>query len=249
MKKILTLQMICKGEKHFIDFGIATTSKEILDIQYLRQYKYAQKKYFAHQYAERIYDEDCLDKDKKTVLLLAQLDGKETIGTVRIIQPEILPTEEYFSFVEPSKIKNIPRYQRAEISRLVITRSKDKIDIPRNLVLLFLIQSMISVAKQNGICGGYAFLKAGIRGKLRYLNIPIHYIRNYTQHYPGEEILAPYFNDPKDKVIPIYFLVEEINNYLEKQIHNKKMFVRIDEKTYRLRKSLYTFFLRTLGVI
>jgi len=249
MKKIITLQVIFRKKINFIDFGIATTPKEVLDIQRLRQYKYVQKKYFSSNYAERKYDQDDLDKDEDTILLFAQLNGKETIGTVRIIQPDILPTEEYFSFSEPRRIEDISRNQRVEISRLVIARPKDDINIPRNLLLLFLIQSMIFVAKQRGIQGGYAFLKAGIRGKLRYLNIPIHYIRNYTQRYPREGILAPYFGDPKDKVIPIYFLVEEISSYLTEQVNNKKMFVQIDENTYRLRKNLYTLFLKTLGII
>jgi len=250
MKITYQLQTKIKNEDKIINFGIPDNPDETEKMHRLRFSSYSYKGYINPKLFPDGIEKDEYDKDGKCTYFIAKLDDK-ILDTVRLIKDKYLPTEkECFKFEEPEEMKNIPREQRAELGKLIIIPpDKDKnIYLPRNLIMLFLINTLVSWGIENNILGGYAFIKEKLRIKLEKLKMPVHLIKDYTQIYPKYGILYGYFNQENDKAIPIFYLTEEFKNYIDK-IVNKSLMFKKDGNKFILRENLYNKFLKSLKII
>jgi N-acyl-L-homoserine lactone synthetase len=203
------------GEIKEIEFGHPTNQAEMKEM-----FRFRYKTYLKHGYIEADYFKDGLDcdeydKDGKAVYFIAKTEGR-LIGSVRLIIDNILPTEkDCFDFQEPVAMKNIARNQRGEVSRLIVEKlGKDKY-FPRHLVMLGLISCLIDYAKSNNLDGGYGFIKDKLKKKLEKIKIPLVIINNFKQKY-SQELLYGYFHNKKDPVWPIYYIVKDLNIYINK---------------------------------
>lgn len=228
-----------------IDFCLAKNKDEIEEIARLRARVYSRKGYFSEP---KDFDEDEFDRDPNTLYFYAKYNGN-IIGALRLIHGKLLPTEKFFRFPEPDAIKSIPKKKRCEISRLVVERP-DGEHLPRNLVMIFLVLRLARFAQKNqAIIAGYSFIKESLQRKFSQIRFPFHRIVGYTQDYPATGVLFRYFNDPSDKVFPVYFLTNEVAKYLEKTI-KQRFFIREQESgIFVLKDSFYTKVLTLFKII
>ncbi len=249
MKVIKELQLKVGGEDKVIFFGMPDSKEEIGEMHQLRYKVYSSRNYIDRKLFLDGFEKDEYDEKQKCAYFIAKIDGK-IIGTVRLIQDDFLPTEkECFQFEEPDQIKQIPRSQRAELGRLIVVPYGNNVYLPRNLVTMFLINSLLLYGLENKILGGYAFIKNNLRIKLEKLKMPIHLISGFVQVYPRDGMLAGYFGDSANKVVPMYFIVEEFEKYTDKIIENSLMFKKAGGRRYILRDNLYNKFLKLLKII
>lgn len=247
MKTIYELQLKVNNEDKIINFGIPDNPDEIEKMHRLRFNSYSYRGYIDPKLFPDGIEKDEYDKNEKCIHFIAKLNDK-ILGTVRLIKDEYLPTEkECFKFGEPEEMKKIPRNQRAELGRLVIIPpDKDRnIYLPRNLIMLFLINTLVTWGIENNILAGYAFIKEKLKIKLNKLKAPIHLIKDYTQIYPEDGIIYGYFSQEDDKAIPIYFITQEFKDFIDKKSY---MFKKEGHK-FILRENLYNKFLRLLKII
>jgi len=248
MKIMKELQLKANGENKLIYFGVPNNDSEILEMHKLRYEIYSKKDYIDKEKFKDGVEKDEYDLDKKSHYFIAKIDDR-IIGSVRLIRDHYLPTEKDFKFEEPEEMKNISREQRGEVGRLVITPYSKETYLPRNIILLFLIDCLLKFSVENNIEGGYSFVKSSLLDKLNKLKMPIHMIKSYLQVYPRDGILYKYFNQENDKVIPIYIFIDEVKKYLDSLINNRKMFEKISEKRFVLKENLYNGFLKFLKII
>ncbi len=236
MRVLQKIQFNHCGNEKIIYFGEPTDHEELEKMFKLRFQVYSKHGYIVKENYPDFIEKDVYDTGKCRYLI-AKIDG-DVIGSVRLIRDYYLPTEkECFKFEEPQAMRKIPRDQRVELSRLVAMPYKiDNHFIPRHLVLLGLISSALKIAKEENIKGGYAFIKKSLSIKLNKIGIPYHLIKPYTQIYSCGP-LYNYFHQAEDPVFPIYFLKDEIEDYLNKIFNNKLIFERIDENSYSFKKT------------
>lgn len=244
MKVIKELKLKVEGKKKVIYFGVPDTAKEVKDMYDLRYGVYLRKKFIDENKNKTDVDE----YDKHSLYCIAKID-KQIIGSVRLIKGTELPIKKIFSFREPLTIKDISNHNRGEISRLVINKYKEGVYLPRNLVMLFLIDCLVIIAKKEKLHMGFAFIKESLTKKLNKLDAPVKFIGKYTHSYPKNGVLYKYFYESKDKVVPAYFFTQEMGDYLEKILGNDRMFEKIGKNKYFLKGSLYNRFLRILKII
>ena len=166
------------GDKdRIIYFGLPDNQRELDETFRLRFKIYAEKNYIDSSKFPNGLEEDEHDFNNQCSYFIAKID-EQIIGFVRIIKDNVLPTEKYFKFFEPEAIKNIPDYQRCELGRLIVAPFTDKNGkyLPRHIVLLFLIKSLVDFGIKNNILGGYAFIKDKLKKKFKKLRIPIYLI-------------------------------------------------------------------------
>lgn len=249
MKTLNTLKLKLNGDSKTIYFGIPDTEEEEEKMFRLRYNAYSLRGYINPSKYKDGIETDEYDKDNKSIYFIAKVDDKVT-GTVRIIKDNYLPTEkECFEFNEPEEIKKIERNNRGELGRLIVIPYEEGKYFPRNIILLFLVKSLIDYGLQHDIRGGYAFIKESLKKKLEKLKFPIHYIFPYKQIYPAGGILYGYFTQKDNRVIPIYFLTNEFSKFIEKLVDKKLMFSREIDNTYILRENFYNKFLKALKII
>lgn len=247
MKVKSELQVKIGKEDKIIYFGLPDTKKEMEDMFRLRYEIYKDKGYIDPDAFPDGLDRDQYDKENKCIYSIAKIDDT-IVGTARLIRDHFLPIETLcFRFEEPEDIKKIPRDQRVEVSRLVVDSYKQGYRTPRSFVLLFLLHVLCAIAKENNMLAEYAFIKNKIKLKLEKLNVPIHFIDNYTQTYPSDGILYKYFSQKEDKAVPVYFFTTEVENCINTTINNK-MFTEIAPEKFIVRNNLYNRFLRLLNV-
>jgi hypothetical protein len=167
-----------------------------------------------------------------------------------MIKQDVLPTEKYFIFQEPKEILNIPKDKRCEFGRFVIDvlDRKNKKFLPRGLVMLFMFLTLNDYAMNKGIIGGYSFVKESLINKMRKLKMPIKVLKGYVQNYPGG-VLYRYFNQPNDKVIPIYFLASNFNEYIQNKINRRFIFTKVNSTDYNLNVNFLTRILFLFKII
>ncbi|OHA82508.1 MAG: hypothetical protein A3B07_02705 [Candidatus Yonathbacteria bacterium RIFCSPLOWO2_01_FULL_43_27] len=249
MKIMYELSVEDNKQNKTIYFGVPNCEKELQEMYRLRYNIYTSRGYIDPKLFPSQQDIDDYDLSGKCDYFIAKVD-EQIIGTVRLIKDQFLPTEkECFSFEEPSDIKSISRENRAEIGRLIVARNDNNKYLPRNIVMLFMIKCLADFGLNSGISGGYAFIKEKLDSKLKKLKIPVHTIDNYRQIYQQEGVLYNYFNQEGDKVIPIYFITDEIGKYIDDVLHNSRMFQKAEDTKYVLRSNLYNGFLKMLGII
>lgn len=246
MKVYNTLIINYKTRNVEIKFGIPDLEEELLKMFKLRYEIYSQKNYIDPDQFPDGLEKDEYDKNNKTVYFIASINDDIT-GTLRIIKDYPLPTQLYFKFQEPEQIKNINKENLAEIGRLIVKPFKltGGVFLPRHLVMLMLFKSVCNYAKENNILGGYAFIKKSLEKKLRRINFPLFYISQYEQRYPKNGVLFKYFNNPDDPVIPVYFLRDPIDKFLNK-IFKFKLFVTLDSNYIIFKDTKFNRFLLNL---
>lgn len=205
-----------------IQFGIPNTEKEVNQSFHFRYQNYLKHNYI-YENPEEI-DKDQYDKEGLSTYFIAVFRGA-IIGFVRLINSEYLPTQkDCFDFDEPECIAKIDRTKRLEVGRLIVSYDRTY-GFPRHLIMLGLIQCISKHAEDQGLLGGYSFIKEKLQKKLESLGFPFHKVSKYNLKY-NQKTLEKYFNDPQDKVIPIYFISDEVRAYLDKVFGNKLIFKR-----------------------
>ncbi len=250
MKIYERLKFNHEGKTKEIFFGVPETAEELEKMYSLRFAVYDKKDYFKEDLDIKT-DQDLLDQEGKCLYIVALVDDGRILGAVRLIRDDVLPTEKFFKFKEPVEISRIPRSARGEIGRLVVQQYSGDSFFPRNLILLFMLKSLLRLGSEVGIEGGYSFVKKTLWNKLAKLGVPIHLIPDYVQTYPEDGSLYNYFNQEKDPVSPTFFLLSEAEKYFEyllgansKLVHKEK-----DTDVYILNDSLYTKFLKQMKVL
>jgi len=248
MRLLNRLIIKTKNGQKIVDFGLAEDEEEIENVFRLRYEVYSRKNYIIPGKFKEKKEKDEYDIEGKCYYFVAKVDNK-IIGTVRLIKDEILPTEEYFRFNEPPAIKRIPRGKRAELGRLIVVPYKiGGKYLPRHIVLLFLIKSLVCFGKEHDLKGGYAFIKKSLERKLKKLRVPIHLICLFEKTYPPEGILLPYFSDFKDSVVPMYFLTSEIEKYVNSPIFSLVL-KKKNNNSFVLRGRTYSAIIKLLSVL
>lgn len=251
MKTFYTLKFKIDGEDKIIYFGMPDNKEEINGMFKLRFDVYSVKNYINPDNFPEKLEIDSFDKKDKCFYFIAKIDEK-IIGTTRLIKDDFLPTEkECFSFKEPKGLANIPRDQRAELGRLIVIpydKEKKKY-LPRNLVTLFLFKTLVLYGNNNNLKGGYAFITTKFKNKLEKLGVPIHLIDQYKQIYPESGILFGYFNNESDKIVPLYYITKEFEDYLKKTLDQLLICKQINSMDFVLSDGLYAKFLKLMKII
>lgn len=239
-----TLVLKDRDRNIIVDFGIPDSSEELEDMFSLRFEVYSKKNYIDVKKYPDGREKDKYDQTNKCVYFIGKINNI-IISSARLIIDEKLPTELYFKFQEPNIISKIPKKNRAELGRLITIPFKIKNRfLPRHIITLMLIKTVIDYAVANNYMGGYAFIKKKLDQKFKILNFPIHYIEQYDQVYPQEGDLYKYFNDNEDSVIPIYYLTNEIESYFKNLFSNKYFFSQDSQKIYLRNEWIYNSWLK-----
>jgi N-acyl-L-homoserine lactone synthetase len=234
-----------------ISFGMPVSQLEKEKIFKLRFDVYGRRKYIdVSKYADGL-ETDEYDSNLGTKYFFASTEQGEVLGAIRLIQSDLLPTEKIFIFKEPKEISSIAKDRRVELGRLVIVppdREK-KIYLPRNLIFLFLVDTLVDYGTSSSIDGGYVFVKESLRKKLDKLRAPIHYIEDFKQNYPQDGVLYNYFNQKDDPVYPAFFLTKEFKEFTSGIINSSLLFSKTGVNSFTLRSNFYTKFLQLLKII
>ncbi|HXE72056.1 MAG TPA: GNAT family N-acyltransferase [Candidatus Nitrosotenuis sp.] len=201
------LNLLIDGKQYFnlsICFGVPNTNTELDEMYRLRYRKYREKNYIPELETEADIDQH--DMSRKCRYVVAKIDG-QIVGSVRLIVDDPLPTESYcFRFEEPPSMVNLARDRRAEVSRLV---SGSKTKIPEHLIVVGMISCLHDLAVQEGILGGYLYVKRSLFRILEFIGIPIHVIENAKMIY-DDDYMRGYFYDLHDPAIPAYYFRDEV---------------------------------------
>jgi N-acyl-L-homoserine lactone synthetase len=221
MKTQFKIRLKLEGEEKTIYFGMPDNQQELDEMYRLRYRVYRTRNYIMPNDEEK--DIDKYDIDGFCKYFIAQIDNR-VLGSARLIIREYLPTEkDCFRFNEPELIKEIPRDKRGEIGRLIVEKYKENVFLPRHLVMTGIFSAIVSYCQEVDIMGGYSFIKDSLRKKLKKLNFPFNIIEPFEQIY-NQELLKAYFNDPNDKVWPVFYIRDDVSNYLSQKIFNDKFF-------------------------
>jgi len=224
MKVFKKIKLKFKNSKKYIFFGIPG-NEELRDFFHFRYINYYERGYIKQNVDEIDVDEY---DDERSVYFVAKIENK-IIGCSRLIIDKHLPTEkDCFNFEEPDAVSKIEREKRAEVSRLIVSKYEKGVYLPKNLVMLGLFDVMVMYCRMRGIRGGYSFIKQSLKEKLDKLKFPYHPIKNYKQIYK-KGVLENYFSSNENPVIPIYYLLDEIENYINRIYSNKLIFIKIND--------------------
>ena len=195
-------------------------------------------------------ESDAFDKAGDCTYFGVTREDGRLIGSVRLIRSLKFPMESFFTYDLPASLTHIPHDKTAEMSRLVVERTEADHMIPRNLILLMLSKSLLDTAREEGIDVGYAFLKRRLVKKLRLLNIPFEHLEPFTCIYPADGPMAPYFYaEPEDGAVPSYFIVQEVEKYIDDVFNNSHIFEHQSPTAYALKHSAFNTFLHLLGIM
>jgi len=243
--EVLSKLNIEKGSGQItILFGHPNTHEEMLDMFKLRFNIYKRNGYLKEKLKE---EKDQYDiKDNGVKYFIAKIDNR-VIAHVRLIEDDILPTEKFFVFDHSLKIEG----RKGELSRLVAdTKIGENEYIPRNIIFLFLIRSLVDYGIKNNITHGYCFIKSKLKNKINKLKIPVKEIKKYETVYPKDGLLYDYFYKQKeDPVIPIFFITREIKSYIDNFTQKKWFFNKEGENEFTLKSNIYTEFLKKSGIM
>lgn len=227
-----------------IEFGIPDNDEELTKIFKLRFEIYAKYNYIdPSKYPDQLEIDD-YDKNNKCVYFITKINN-DVIGSARAIIDTPLPTQLYFEFQEPSIMAEVPPEKRVEIGRLAVKPFQvNNKYLPRHLITLFIIKTLCDYGLANNFLAGYAFVTKSLYRKFSVLSLPIHKINNYVQKYPEDGVLYRYFNNPENPIIPIYYLICELEKYLD-NFFNRWFFTREGNSVFVLNNRFsYNLFLK-----
>ena len=240
-----------QGEPIHISVGTIDDEKDLLEKSFAqRQRIYKKYGYLNEKFLNQIHDYDIYDAENKSVHIAAVRDNR-LLGSLRLIHTDPLPITSFFDFEEPKGIEAVPIEKKCEISRLVVERSEDDYDIPRNILMLLMTSVAQEVARDKGYEITYAYVKDKLLSKLNLLKSPFAKISDFECIYPKDGLMAPYFYDQADDpVIPVYTTVEEGIKFLDGILGNSHLFT-YDKETngYEMRDTMYMGFLKRLGIV
>lgn len=242
MKVLKKLTVEIDGEDVTIQFGHPETDTEMKAIFGLRHKVYSKYGYLDSTYFPEEVESDSYDANGQCVYFVATV-GDRAIGFVRLVKPP-LPIQSAFHFEIPAELSEKTVY---ELGRLVVDRYSDDAHTPRNTILLFLTLCLAEYCEKNNIHYAYAFLKKKLMKKLKTLGMPFTPIVPFTLVYPTVGPMAPYFYDEVDPAEPSYFALDAVNTFLDETVKN--LFTEVEPEHYKIQTSLYTRFLKTIGVI
>lgn len=230
MKEILTI--ILSNKK--ISFGIPDNQNELKQMFDLRTQVYIYEKRYI---TNKENDIDIHDINKTCTYFIASVENK-VIGTIRLINEEILPIQkDYFDFDIPEEFKNVDNKKIVEVGRIVSRPYKifDE-SLPRGLVILGLFYAATLYAQDNNLIGGYGAIKLYIYKKFKKLHIPMKLIKNYTLKFDPQNSVDPLNNFFKkdDPVIPVYFLLTDVSKYFDFIFNKSGLFYKKEKYTYYL---------------
>lgn len=244
------MKVYLNKEPKILSFGLADCSQEITDVFRIRFEEYSRRGYINTSFFPNRLEKDEYDENPNTVYFITKIDDR-VIGCIRLIKDDILPTEKFFVFAEPELMRNIPKGRRAELSRFIIVppdRDK-KIFLPRNLIMLFMIKTLVKYGVENGLDGGYVFLKSSLSKKFAKIMLPIHRIEVFKLLYPETGFMYPYFHQEDDPVAPFFYVTSEVKNYITRITDRTLIFRKFDDQDFVLKNNLYTRFLKAVNVI
>lgn len=236
-------KILLKVEKQdkTIFFGMPDRKEELKEMFKLRYRVYVKKERYIPKGKYKDKEEiDEYDRSEKCSYFIAKIDNR-IIGTARIIRLSPLPIEkEYFRFEVPKEMRGIPRDKLIEIGRLISVKYSEKTYLPRHIVLIGLFAAMMEFGLQNDIRGGFGAIKDKVKRRLEAINTPVHAIENveliYNPH-KSHDPLSNFFNDPRNPVHAVYYLRDELKQYIDSLFNNKFLFKKIDERTFVFRGS------------
>ncbi len=250
MKAYKSIKINLRGELKTILFGMPNSEEELDKMYELRYKVYVKKEAYIpddESLEEREIDE--YDRINKCHYFIAEIDGK-IIGSARIITISPPPTRtEYYEFKEPSEIKKMSSDEVCEIGRLISIKYSEKVYLPRHLILLGLISSMLDFSRENNIKAGYGTIKGKALKSILELGLPVHVINKKELIYDPEKShdpLSNFFNDPNRPVYLIYYLREEVENYVDSILNNKLLFKKLGENIFLFKNAIVVKFIYSL---
>jgi len=234
MKVLSEIKISNKKDSIPIFFGIPTTEEEREKMFRLRYRIYVEKKHYIPGYlCKNDLEIDEYDKSNSCTYFIAMANN-EMVGTIRVIRMNPLPIfRHYFKFKEPSVAKSIPWDKKIEIGRFISTGRVGEKFLPRHLIPLGLFWSVKEFAIENDIKMGYGAIKQYIYKKLDRINFPLKKIDQYKVIYKkGEGDPLENFFTEEDPVIPVYFLKEEVDSYLEDLFKNSNVFEQVSRNKF-----------------
>lgn len=230
MRVLKEIYLSQKDIDKMISFGLVDNEQEAGEIFRLRYKIYLKMGYISKEMFPDEIERDEYDEGGKCDYFIAKFKN-QIIGSARVIKDYYLPTEtECFKFEEPRPMRAIPRNKRGEISRLIVIGTKDY-SLPPYLVILGILDSIIKIALEKDLEGGYSFIKEPLRKKLNRIGVPFHIIRPFVQVY-SKKYLWGYFHNPNDPAIPIYYLRDEGKKYLDQIFNNERIFKKINHNKF-----------------
>lgn len=240
MKVLKKFSAFYQGKDIVVFFGIPDNDQEKEGMFKLRYQVYKDRNYIDTGKYEDGIEKDNFDLQGKCDYFIAKYEDR-VIGTIRLIKDDILPTELDFSFTEPDEIKTVDRANRAELGRYIMIppNKEKKIFMPRGVSMLAMFHMLSEYALEQGILGGYSFIKSKLECKMAKRKFPFHKIHNYHLNITKDNDLYNYFSDPSDPVIPIYYFTKEFLVYTQKLLNNKLVF-KLEGGDIILKNNIYT---------
>lgn len=237
--------LLCGSAKPPLHFGVVVGGD--VNMLYAHRMRVYKKYGYVHEaFVGKELDCDSYDTNGSATHVVALRDGR-LVGSLRILSADTLPLDTFFSYTFPTDDALL---SRAEISRLVVERSENDKDIPRNAIMLFLMDVALRVAKEKGIALGVAYIKQRLLKKLALLRFPVTSVADCTCRYPHDGFMAPYFyGQPDDLPIPSYVHVDEAEKVLDSYIRSGRLFEQKSDGMFVLRSTLYTEVLKKLGIL
>lgn len=248
MKVSKKLTLPIGSEVVTIDFGTLDNMDEIQKSFELRHKVYSRYNYLRDP-DSYVHGESDVYDERKECTYFAAVVGERHIGGVRLVQAKTLPISLAFDFEMPACITDSVNQLPAELGRLVVDKYSPDAHTPRNVILLMLTLCLAEHCEAEGIRYALAFLKRRLMQKLNVLGLPYTLITPFELKYSHEGPMAPYFYDPNDHAAPAYVELASVQTFLRSTVLSKNLFEQTDEKSFQLRSTLYSRFLKVIGVI
>lgn len=247
--KILKKLIVPTESQHVeITFGIADES-DLDKIFKLRHAVYHKHAYFSEEIEPGEHEKDIDAYDRHDTVYVCAYIKDRLLGCMRLVYGPDMPILKYFT-IDSQEISGIDISKSFEIGRLVIQRTEQDRQIPKNIVMMMMFLLAAQTAEEQKIPIAFAYIKQKLLGKLSLLRLKVHTFKKFSCVYPRDGKMNRYFYNPSDAPIPAYISLHDARIFCENILSNESLFIRNAENTeYTLRKTLYEKFLRSLGIL